>query len=246
MARREYFEQNGFVTVPGFCEPDEVEKLLRALDAFIDEDLNGLPREHVFLEDISEPESLKQIQKLHTHSSFFDGWMNDRPKKLAAELLGEPVRAVNLQYFNKAPGRNQPTPPHQDGYYFMLNPCAAVTHWLALDPVDEENGCIRYVPGSNCHGLRQHHQTGTLGFSQGIDDYGADDLELERMCPAQPGDLLAHHAYTIHRADGNGSAHRQRRALGCIFYGESAREDAAAHAAYQELLSQKMKAAGRI
>ena len=45
---------------------------------------------------------------------------------------------MNLQYFNKSPGANKPTPPHQDGYYFMITPCEAVTMWLALDEVDDE------------------------------------------------------------------------------------------------------------
>jgi ectoine hydroxylase-related dioxygenase (phytanoyl-CoA dioxygenase family) len=51
-----------------------------------------------------------------------------------------------MQYFNKPPSVGQPTPPHQDGYYFMLDPCEAVTMWFALDEVDEENGRMRYVP----------------------------------------------------------------------------------------------------
>ena len=47
----------------------------------------------------------------------------------------------NLQYFNKPAGVGKPTPPHQDGYYFMLKKHNAVTCWLALEKVDEENGC---------------------------------------------------------------------------------------------------------
>ena len=32
----------------------------------------------------------------------------------------------------------------------------------------------------------------------------------------QPGDLVAHHGETIHRADANASSDRQRRALGTV------------------------------
>ena len=153
----------------------------------------------------------------------------------------------NMQYFNKPPGIGQPTPPHQDGYYFMLAPCEAVTMWFALEDVDEENGCVRYVPGSHKHGMREHARTQTLGFSQGIVDYPTvADRESELAFPAKPGDLLVHHALTIHRADGNRSTTRTRRALGFIYYSDRAREDVEAHAAYQRRLAEDMKAAGKL
>jgi phytanoyl-CoA hydroxylase len=57
---------------------------------------------------------------------------------------------------------------------------------------------------------------------------------------------LAHHALTVHRADANLSPTRSRRALGFIFYGESAREDKLAHDAYQKDLVSKMSAEDKI
>jgi phytanoyl-CoA hydroxylase len=118
---------------------------------------------------------------------------------------------------------------------------------MALDDVDEENGCVRYVRGSHRVGMRPHGRTETLGFSQGITDFGqAADSRNEVACPAQPGDLLAHHALTIHRADANTSETRSRRALGFIYYGESACENVQAHEAYQSLLATEMSVAGKI
>jgi phytanoyl-CoA hydroxylase len=119
--------------------------------------------------------------------------------------------------------------------------------WMALDMVDEENGCVRYVRASHTRGMRPHGRTKTLGFSQGITDFAQSaDSKNEVACLAQPGDLLAHHALTIHRADANASATRTRRALGFIYYGESAREDLAAHKSYQAKLATEMEVAGKI
>ena len=129
----------------------------------------------------------------------------------------------------------------------MLEPCRALTMWLALDEVDEENGCVRYVRGSHQEGLRPHSRTQTLGFSQGISDFGNEqDKASEVICRAQPGDLLAHQAMTIHWAGANNSPTRSRRALGFIFYGVNAREDAAAHKAYQLKLDSELAASGKI
>jgi len=63
---------------------------------------------------------------------------------------------------------------------------------------------------------------------------------------AEPGDLLVHHARTVHRADGNRSADRHRRALGLVYCSARAREDVAAHAEYQRALAERMRAEGRI
>ena len=244
MSSHAIFERDGFVAQFSFYSGSELLAVENAVERFIVEYVPALPPEHVFFEDKSNPSSLKQIQQLHKYERFFEELMSDKPKKLAQELLGEPVIGKNLQYFNKPPGAGKATPPHQDGFYFMLEPCRALTMWLALDAADEENGCVRYVRGSHVHGMRPHARTQTLGFSQGISDYDSEADEI--TCPAQPGDLLAHHALTIHRADTNTSATRSRRALGFIFYGESAREDVEAHDIYQKHLAREMAEIGKI
>lgn len=247
MNRKEIFEQDGFVAVPGFFDAGGLRTIETELSRFIAERVPALPVEHVFYENKADAATLKQIQLLNEYDQFFGDFFEGKPKRLAAELLGEAVLGKNLQYFNKPPALGQATPPHQDGFYFMLKPCRALTMWMALDDVDEENGCVRYVRGSHRVGMRPHGRTETLGFSQGITDFGqAADSRNEVPCPAQPGDLLVHHALTIHRADANISATRTRRALGLIYYGKSAREDFAAHEAYQAKLANELKLIGKI
>ena len=246
MQQLSMFKEDGFVAVPQFCNSVELSSIESALTHFIDNRVAHLPQEEVFYEDKANPESLKQIQRLHEHDEFFAAFFDEKPKLLAEELLGESVIGKNLQYFNKPPKVGKATPAHQDGQYFMLEPCHALTMWMALDPVDEENGCVRYLRGSHRDGLRPHGRTNTLGFSQGIVDFGKEESREEIPCPAQPGDLLAHHALTIHRADANLSENRSRRALGFIFYGKSAKEDAKAHEAYQRQLAEEMTSKGKI
>ena len=138
------------------------------------------------------------------------------------------------------------TPPHQDGYYFRLEPNEAVTMWLALEDVDEENGCVRYVPGSHKLGMRPHGMTGTLGFSRGITDYGPEDVHKEVFFPTKAGDLLVHHSLTIHRADGNSSLSRTRKAIGLIYYAEKAKQDVKAVEAHRRQLTRDLKAQDKI
>ncbi len=241
------YQEVGYVVLPGFLSVDEMDNLRINMARFIAEIVPSMPGKHVFYEDKSKPETLKQMQDLFRYDPYFEQMtFHSEFEALAEFLMQDKVVAQNLQYFNKPPGVGQPTPPHQDGYYFMLNPCDALTMWLALETVDEETGCVRYLPGSHLRGVRPHQRTTTLGFSQGISDYGESDQAVEVPIPAHPGDLLVHHAMTIHRANGNRSTTRTRQAMGFVYYGVNAREDKAAKAAYQEKLTREMTESGKI
>lgn len=242
------YDRDGYVLIRNFVAGEALRELQTNIDRFIADVVPSMSAEHVFYEDRDDPTTLKQLQQMANYDPWFQEQFTAGPfRKIAEVLLRGPVVPKNMQYFNKPPGVGQPTPPHQDGYYFMLEPCEALTMWFALEDVDEETGCVRYVPGSHRLGMREHGRTQTLGFSQGIVDYPRpEDSANELAFPASPGDLLAHDALTIHRADGNSSANRTRRALGFIYYSERAREDAAAHEAYQKKLKQELETTGKI
>jgi phytanoyl-CoA hydroxylase len=163
---------------------------------------------------------------------------------LATALVGEDVRADAPEWFNKPPGSDSPTPPHQDNYYFSLVPPNVVTIWLALDDVDEENGCLRYVRGSHRRGVRPHGRSNVLGFSQGIGDYGPADREQEVAVHLRPGDAVAHHGNTIHLAGPNRSATRNRRAFAVVYKGVSCRRDEEAFARYKAALASQREQMG--
>lgn len=237
---KQNFDKDGYVFLPAFLTMDEVNAINKKLEEFIKDKVPGLPFNHVFYEDDKNPATLKQLQDLHVYDPFFtDILKGSKFEEIAEVLLEEKAIGKNLEYFNKPPLIGKPTPPHQDGYYFMLDPPKAITMWMALENVDEETGCVRYIKASHLEGMRPHGKTKTLGFSQGITDYVEKDFAAEIPFPAKPGDLLIHHAMTIHRADGNKSKSRTRRALGLIYFGESAKEDIETKKAYQKNLSEE-------
>ena len=241
------FRRDGFVFIPGFLNDTEIGQVNENLKKFISFGLKNVPSDMVYYENVNEPESLKQIQKLFDYDEGFKGLMfGSKFEKFAEVLLNDSVRGVNMQYFNKPPKISQPTPPHQDGYFFMLEPNEAVTMWMPLEPVDEENGCVRYISGSHEKGMREHSRTSILGFSQAISDYSTEDELQEVYFKTQPGDLLVHHSLTIHRADGNKSKSRTRKAMGFIYYANSAKENKEAHEEYQRKLAEDLADKGKI
>jgi phytanoyl-CoA hydroxylase len=241
---RPSFDRDGYVIVRPFLPPADFAELTRNLDRYIREVVPTLPDSDAFYVDRARPETLKQMQHMGGDPYFRDYTRNSTWSALARALLGEEAEVQEPEWFNKPPGTISPTPPHQDNYYFCLKPPSVLTIWLALDPVDEQNGCLRYVVGSHQRGIRPHGRSSILGFSQGITDYGPEDQAREVQIHLQPGDAVVHHGNTIHRAEPNGSATRNRRAFAMVFKGNSCKRDEEAFARYLAALKTQHETMG--
>ncbi|QDU81593.1 Phytanoyl-CoA dioxygenase (PhyH) [Polystyrenella longa] len=236
---RSPYETEGFVVIRQFYNDEEITQLKRELDRFIKDVIPTAEPGQAFFHDTEDPTTLKQINYLDNDPWFASIPLMERWTDLAKDLLGEDVTSKAPQWFNKPPATNHPTPPHQDNYYFNLVPPKVCTMWLALDDVDKENGCLRYLPGSHLEPIRPHLRTSVLGFSQGIEEYTDKDFAREVAIEMQPGDLAIHHGDTIHRADANQSTSRHRRSFAVVFQGISCERDAARFARYQERVKQQ-------
>lgn len=101
---------------------------------------------------------------------------------------------------------------HQDAPYWpVLAPMTEVSAWIALDDVDEDNGCMSMVPGSHTWGNQ-------IEFLHSLPDYYAMPNEFEGkklelvLCPVKRGEVHFHHALTWHGSHANTSG-RERRAI---------------------------------
>ena len=237
------YARDGFVVVRNFLNSDELGELCVSLERYIKETVPELPDSSAFFHDRERPETLKQLQHIqdedltrYTHDKH---WTN-----LAETLIGEPVHAETPEWFNKPPGIDHTTPPHQDNYYFCLTPASVTTIWVALDPATAVNGALRYVQGSHLLGIRPHGSTNVLGFSQGVTDYGPADAAREQLIELNPGDAVAHHGNTIHRADPNRSETSDRRAFAIVFQAQSCQRDEDAFQRYMQNVNQQHQSLG--
>jgi phytanoyl-CoA hydroxylase len=238
------YDRDGFAIVRSFLPPTELAELTENLDRYIRDIVPTLSDAHAFYHERGRPETLKQMQHMGIDPYFAAYKTHPRWTALASAVIGEPAAGEEPEWFNKPAGTVHVTPPHQDNYYFCLKPPHVCTIWLALERVDNENGCLRYVSGSHLAGVRPHGSSGVLGFSQGIVDYSHADREREVPIHLAPGDAVVHHGNTIHRADANRSATRGRRAFAMVCKGESCRRDEEAFARYQEALKSQHQAMG--
>jgi len=89
---------------------------------------------------------------------------------------------------------------HQDASYWPLTPTKTVTVWLALDDVSEQNGAMKFIPGSHRHGqipfqksdLQEHNVLNqTVTDPQGWGE-SAVSVELKAGQISIHSDLLLH------------------------------------------------------
>jgi ectoine hydroxylase-related dioxygenase (phytanoyl-CoA dioxygenase family) len=128
----------------------------------------------------------------------------------------------------KEPGTEERTAFHQDMAYFHLAGDAVCTTWVPLDPVTAETGAVRYVVGSHLDRTRYRPNLfvttmaipGTAGAE--VPDYERVEVRGDARIVSfdtEPGDVVVHHARTIHGAHANASAIRRRRAISVRYAG---------------------------
>ncbi len=135
------------------------------------------------------------------------------PKILDAveAILGPDILVWGSTFFVKEPHTAIYVSWHQDLRYWGLDSDAEVSAWLALSPVSEANGCMRFVPGSHKGDLLPHIDTFeddnalTRGQEANVEIDDADTV----CVPLKPGQASFHHGKLLHSSGPNGSADRR-------------------------------------
>lgn len=129
---------------------------------------------------------------------------------LVGELLGAAPLLFNDQIFMKPPRVGSEKPFHQDNFYFQLEPAdQVITAWIALDDVDEENGCLRYIDGSHLE-LLPHEPLPDQPYNL-MPSAEMIDLSKQSLALVRKGGVVFHHSQTLHTS-GRNRSDRWRRA----------------------------------
>jgi phytanoyl-CoA hydroxylase len=116
------------------------------------------------------------------------------------------------QIFMKPPRFGSAKPYHQDNFYFKCSPADHVlTAWIAMDDVDEENGCLRYIEGSHKEEVLPHEAPDPDEPFNLVPPTELIDLSREALAVVKKGGVVFHHVKTLHTSHRNESD-RWRRA----------------------------------
>lgn len=144
------------------------------------------------------------------HPAFRAFALDPRLIGLISQLLGQPPLLATDQIFMKPPRFGSAKPYHQDNFYFRLSPPdQALTAWIALDDVDERNGCLRYISGSHLGPIMPHTAVPGEPYNL-VPDPALIDLSREVLAPVGKGGVVFHHSVVLHTSHRNESERWRR------------------------------------
>lgn len=207
------FRRDGYLLGPEVLTSDEVDQLRAELQRVLDEPTDG-PRPVMMQNLGADPNApVWQVVNIWEASEAFRMLVYN-PSIVAAigQLMDtSSVRLWHDQIQYKPAERGGTNKWHQDSPLWpVLTPMTQVTAWVALDDVDEENGCMSMIAGSHLWG----DQSAYLDAQTSFELPGSfDGAPVQRqLCPVRKGQVHFHHGLTWHGSHGNRSG-RMRRAI---------------------------------
>jgi ectoine hydroxylase-related dioxygenase (phytanoyl-CoA dioxygenase family) len=186
------YDEDGFVGPLALCSPEEMKDIYDDLQRTVLADGRGLWMRHL------------DSRRLYDVCC--------RPGLLGpvAALLGPDLMVWRCRFIIKEPNARE-IPWHQDaGYWKDLDPLINVSVWLALEPVDRGNACVRLIRGSH-RGHTPHIDTpigGHEDFALMADPTHIDERNAVYM-ELKAGEFFLFDAHALHGSSANESDRRR-------------------------------------
>lgn len=205
------FQQEGFLRLPSICTPDEVARLLQILERLFAERAGFEEGAQYDLvagrQSADAPAKLPQLlYPVNYAPELRDTAFRENALRLARQLLGADARPAFEHAVLKPAHHGAETPWHQDEAH-RFDPAydyEQLSIWMPLQEATPENGCMRYIPGTNRGELLPHRSPHNDPTVYALEtDPNAFDVRQAVACPLPAGGCTIHHGRTIHSAGPN-------------------------------------------
>lgn len=208
-ARRSFLER-GFMAIPDMVSTAEVMRIKAILTSLHDDNVGygeGAQYDALGLDDGSEPKKFPQIMHPRNFAPhLISGEFYRRAEAMARQLLGPDARLKADISLLKPARIGPPTPWHQDGAFQPAElDIHEISFWLALQPVDRDNSCMEFVPGSHLGPILEHghpHNDPRMHALECVADF---ERRAAVPCPLPAGGCTLHTGQTLHCAGPNRS-----------------------------------------
>jgi phytanoyl-CoA hydroxylase len=208
----EHYQREGYVLVRSLFDAGETGRLRDYFTEMVERGGDGWAEGGV---DPESSDPLKRYPRLlqpHRGDEVAMNFMVDeRIRAWLTSFYGrEPLAVQTMVYFKPPGAKGQAL--HQDQRYLRAEPGTCMAAWLALEDIDEENGCLTVVPGT--------HDIPMLcpGSSDRERSFTGDQVPIPKDLNAVPvimkeGDVLFFNGSLIHGSGPNQSRDRFRRII---------------------------------
>lgn len=233
------YHRDGYLIVRGLLNQSEVAELYELAE---EKRLNQLNTSKKADENNRDPlkEEFAAATRIHmlsrVNAAAERGMLNPRILDVTEAIIGPDVYALQSMMFLNPPGKGGQG-WHQDSCYIRTHPDTLVGAWIALEEVDEENGCLWVVPGSNHEpiyppdgvGGGNVHALDAFADLHGVENVSHIDDEVNTLSkvvanypppipvPMSAGDVLFFDSHLFHRSYPNRTTDRYRRSYVCHY-----------------------------
>jgi ectoine hydroxylase-related dioxygenase (phytanoyl-CoA dioxygenase family) len=223
---RTAFQQQGYVQLSGVLSEPEITAIETVFESFRQGKIPVRGRDFCDMAgDYARSPADFAVVNIMLPRVYLPSWQGNlyerRAASIAEQLCGPDMRLDYDQLLAKRPGSLDAVFAwHQDLAYWPLTPdTRTVTCWLAVDDATEENGCLKFIPGSHLEPeLRRHaplHREREKSHTLVAEvDEGRDRV---LPMPIRRGDVLAFRERVLHGSGGNRTAASWRRAYVVAF-----------------------------
>lgn len=211
------FRTEGFIILRGVLKPEEVE----AFRPGIKKATSEMNRENRKLEERDAyGKAFLQTLNLRLNSPAVMKLVTSRRLgKIAADLMGvDGVRIFHEQSLFKEPGKGtNPTPWHQDQYYWPLKELTTTGFWMPMVDIEEGMGGMKWAAGTHELGFLGQHAISDESqkfFEKYIAEKG---IRVTEGVPMKKGDVSFHYGWTLHAAGPNCSDKVREAFIGTYF-----------------------------
>ena len=134
---------------------------------------------------------------------------NENIAHVVEDILGPRYVCWSAHLFCKLPGDPTVQPFHQDAGFWPLSQSRALTVWVALDDVDEDNAGLVFIRGSHRCGRLGWRRTAASHFLLPQEIPDADCLGPRVIAALRAGEASVHSDLTMHHSPSNTSSRRR-------------------------------------
>ena len=204
------FNENGYIALPEITSGEDLAKIRQIITGLFEKKAGneqGAYFNFAGAEEDPNAPSLPQIVAPH----HFDARLKKTEfrrnvAELARQILG-PDATFHIDHtLCKPPVDGAVTPWHQDEAF--RNPSydySEISVWMPLQPVNEVNGCMEFIPGSHEWGILPHRTPNNDQRVHALECFEGFDPADAVACPLPAGGCTIHLGRTIHGAGANRS-----------------------------------------
>jgi ectoine hydroxylase-related dioxygenase (phytanoyl-CoA dioxygenase family) len=216
------FRRDGHVLLRGVCSAEEIKawrEVIRRVSAEHNAERRAIAERDAFGKAFLQTMNLRLRDR-----SVARFVLSPRFGKIAADLMGvDGVRIFHDQSLFKEPGGGiNPTPWHQDQYYWPFAEMTTLGMWMPLVDIAPDMGAMIYASGTHRRGFLGQHAISDESqriYSAMID---AERIPIVTCAPIKAGDACFHYGWTLHAAGANCSQ-TLREAMIVTFFADGMR-----------------------